>query len=154
MLFLCHLRRIKTDLHGDPRDAENCCGQEHEAQYGQGQQDCEETACRDRKTPVQEEVLRISHRSCHAPKVRRHGLEHHDPGHMLLFTDHVQNKDCKGDKGQKCHIVGDQHGAEEGKHNQHPRELPEIILAGEQLPRHQDEETTLLKSGHHHHQAE
>ena len=73
---------------------------------------------------------------------------------MLLFADHIQNEDRKGDEGQESHVIGDQHGTEEGQHNQHPGELPEIILAGKQLPRHQDEETTLLKSGHHHHQAE
>ena len=68
----------------------------------------------DLKFGIQIEVLRISKGGKHSSKVCRNVL--HDEGKRQIahFVRCGKHEKAKGQKGQECHIVGDQHRADKG----------------------------------------
>ena len=58
---------------------------------------------------IQIEILRITDRRGHAAQVGGDGLHHNTRNKPLVLSGHVQNFNCKGDEGDQCDIVRDQH---------------------------------------------
>lgn len=73
-------------------ECKHCCRGEWQgsSEWVKGSRDREEAACRYAKRLYREEVLRVSPGWPRRLQVCRRCLEHHDPGHTLLFADHIQ----------------------------------------------------------------
>ena len=94
---------------------------------GQGEQDMgeegeEEVLGGQGEPGAQKQVLRVAHRGGHAAKVGGHSLEHHHGNYPLLTAGKLQNEQGEGDKGDEGHIIGDEHGGEEGEEHQQQAE--------------------------------
>ena len=128
--------------------------QQHQAHQDDGQQQREELAQAQLVFGIEEEVLGIAHGGGHAAKVGGDGLQADHRDQQLPPVDHLQHKNCKGDKGDEGHVIRHQHGAEERQHDQKPGDSPHRPLPGQQLLGQDLEDAHILETGYHGHQAE
>ena len=63
---------------------------------------------------IEEEVLRIPNGQQHATQIRRHRHENHHGGRKATLPRLGEHDKGKRDKGDKGHVVGYRHGANEG----------------------------------------
>ena len=91
------------------------------------------------------EILRISEGSQHTAKVRRDVLEDKNRSHISLALCGVQHEVSQGQKGQKRHIVGDQHRTDEGDVNQRDHGCAEVSCEADDLARQHREESNILQ---------
>ena len=73
---------------------------------------------RKRGSSEQIQVLRIADRRGHAAKIGRDRLHDHRAHHKIFPLDHAADEDGERDERDQCHIVGDDHAAEETKQDQ------------------------------------
>ena len=81
-----------------------------------------EFAVRNRVPGVYIKVLRVAERREHSAEVGGNVLHDEGERHVLFFARRGQNEVTERQEGEKRHVVGDQHGAEEGDvHERNPR---------------------------------
>lgn len=141
---------------GDPSLAakvQPCRRQAHQTDEGQGQQQREKIAHGQGEMGVEKQVLRVAHRGGHAAQIGGHRLKGNNRNKQIPAAHHLQHQNGEGDESDEGHIVGHQHGAEEGQQDQGERNEPYRPLSRQQpLGQHQ-KQSALLKPRHHGHQT-
>ena len=105
---------LKPDLNSLIPDTQEGCGRQHsQADQGQRKHGPKKLFRRQFVVGIKIEILRITHRGSHAPKVGGHGLEHHKGGQVFRPSDQPQHQNRKWNKGDERHLVGHHHGHKE-----------------------------------------
>jgi len=105
-------------------------------------------------TAKEEEILRIAHRGGHAAEVGGNGLQDDDPYGMRTFLKKLQHQKGKGDKGDECHVVGDQHGGKEGEKHKRQSNSGHAAAASEKNPRQSVKNAAGFKPQYSSHETE
>ena len=105
------------------------------------------------KVRVEIEILGIAHRGEHGAQIGRHGLQHHHPDQGPVLVGHTQHHHREGDEGQKCHVVGDEHGGNKAQQDQQNAEQPEVAHPEAEPVGQPGEEPGLAQPRHNGHEA-
>ena len=105
-----------------------------ECDKGDGQQkrrchDAHELQVGDLKFGIEVQVLGIAEGGEHAAQVRGDVLHDKGKGHVLLLSGGGEHEVSQGQEGQQCHVVGNEHGANEGDVDQCQNAEPGIAEA-------------------------
>ncbi len=101
------------------RNEHKTADDDHDGGQGKGRcHDGEKFTVGNVEVGIQIEVLGIAERGEHTAEIGGDVLHDKGKSHQLLLTRAVQNEKTEGQKGQKRHVVGDQHGADEGDEHQ------------------------------------
>ena len=128
--------------------------QERQRQQCVDQNGVEKVGCREVKGRIYVQVLGIADRRGHTAQVGGYRLHDDDEDHVALLAGQLQNQDCKGHKGDQSHVVGHQHGGEEGQQDQFREQGAALHFAGQYLTGEPVEQTVVLQAGDYRHQAE
>jgi len=143
------------------RDFQRLCFDEETADCDQGdgdekgrRHDLHEFQIRDVEFGVQIQVLGVAERCQHAAEVGGNVL--HDKGerHVFLLAGGFQNKKSQRQEGQQRHVVGDEHGSDEGDVHQRQNAQPGVFEALDDFPRQHIEKIDVLQRTDHGENAE
>ena len=87
---------------------------QHDGKQERRKHNAEKFAVRNVEMRIEIKVLRIAERGEHSAKVCRNVLQDEHRRHIALGPGGREHKIAERQKGQKRHVVGDEHGAEEG----------------------------------------
>lgn len=131
-------------------------GQEQTAQrdqcdgcYERDEHDAHKLARGDVEKAVQIQILRISKGGEHAAKVCGNVLHNEHERHVLLHARKAQHEVAKRQKGQKCHVVADEHRADKGHVHQRQHRHAQRARALHDLAREHREKANILERTHH-----
>ena len=128
-------------------------GERNQANCGEGNGDREEITGAHGISCIKVQVLGIANGRGHTAQVCSDGLKHNDGNDVLGASQISQQRQRKGNEYQQSHVIGDQHGAEEGQQHQRCTEDSAAVDPVEQLISQPLEGTNALKTGDHCHQA-
>ena len=147
------LRVHRRDLEIPGQDRQGRRGQAGQTDPRQGQHHREKIPGRESIGPVKVEVLGIAHRRHHTAQIRSSRLQDNDPDAAFLVPDVPEQQQRQRHKGEQCHIIGHQHGAEKAQLDEKQSHTPHRPGTFQQVLRHLFKHADAAQSCHCEHET-
>ncbi len=89
--------------------------------------------------------MRVAERGKHTAQVRRNILHNESECHILFLARGRQNEKAERQKGEKCHIVGNEHRTDKGYVSERKHASARVLESLDDFLRQEKEETDIFK---------